>query len=141
MKNDSANSRRKFLQQAATLTLGGTLLSKSNWANNFMTNTPLPAPGIQLFTLFNDMDKDTVGTLTKVAAAGYKNIESAFSKQPGFYGKQPKEFRSLLQDLGMQWRSHHVAGAPLKLPPGYKLPLGPDGQPMKFPPASSLKNG
>ena len=46
------NARRKFLQQAATLTIGGTLLSKSNWANSFMNNTALPAPGIQLLTLF-----------------------------------------------------------------------------------------
>ena len=134
------NTRRKFLQQAATLTMGATLLNKSSWANSFMTGAPLPAPGIQLFTLFNDMDTDTLGTLKKVAAAGYINIESAFSKQPGFYGKQPKEFRTLLQDLGMQWRSHHVAGAPLKLPPGYKLPLGPDGQPMKFPPMKNLRD-
>jgi len=134
------NARRKFLQQAATLTLGATLFNRSSWANGFINSAKLPAPGIQLFTLFNDMDIDTLGTLKKVAAAGYKNIESAFSKQPGIYGKQPKEFRTIIQDLGMQWRSHHVVGAPLRLPPGYKIPLGPDGQPMKFPPMKNLKD-
>jgi sugar phosphate isomerase/epimerase len=133
------NTRRKFLQQAATLSIGGSLLSQSSWANAF-AGPNLPAPGIQLFTLFNEMDIDTVGALQKVAAAGYKNIESAFSKQPGFYGKKPKEFRSLLKDMGMDWRSHHVVGAPFKLPPGYKLPLGPDGQPVKFPVMKNLSD-
>jgi sugar phosphate isomerase/epimerase len=133
------NTRRKFLQEAATLTIGGTLLTNSSWANIF-AGPNLPAPGIQLFTLFNEMDMDTVGALQKVAAAGYKNIESAFSKQPGFYGKKPKEFKSLLKDMGMEWRSHHVVGAPFKLPPGYKLPLGPDGQPVKFPVMKNLKD-
>ena len=84
------NSRRKFLQQATVLSLGSALITKSSWAKNFIGRTSLPAPGIQLFTLFNEMDIDTVGTLQKVATAGYKNIESAFSKQPGFYGKKPK---------------------------------------------------
>ena len=67
------NTRRKFLQQAATLSLGSTLLSQSSWANAFM-GPNLPAPGIQLFTLMSEIDKDTLGTLQKVASLGYKNI-------------------------------------------------------------------
>jgi sugar phosphate isomerase/epimerase len=134
------NARRKFLQQAATLTLGSTLLSKMGWAESSMAAPNLPAPGIQLFTLFNEMDLDTVGTLRKVAAAGYKNIESAFSKQQGFYGKKPKEFKTLLHDMGMEWRSHHVIGAPFKLPPNTKLPNGPDGQPMTIPVMKNLQD-
>jgi sugar phosphate isomerase/epimerase len=133
------NSRRKFLQQAAALSVGGALLSNSSWANNFSAKIKLPAPGIQLFTLFNDIDNDVVGTLQKVAAAGYKNIESAFSKQPGIYGKKPKEFKAMIEDMGMHWRSHHVIGGPLKLPPNTKLPNGPDGKPMKFPVMKNLQ--
>jgi sugar phosphate isomerase/epimerase len=134
------NSRRKFLQQATVLSLGSALITKSSWAKNFIGRTSLPAPGIQLFTLFNEMDIDTVGTLQKVAAAGYKNIESAFSKQPGFYGKKPKEFKALLHDMGMEWRSHHVIGTPFKLPPNTKLPNGSDGKPMTLPPMKNLKD-
>ena len=134
------NARRKFLQQAATLTIGGTFLSKIGLADSFMAAANLPKPGIQLFTLFNEMDIDTVGTLQKVAAAGYKNIESAFSKQQGFYGKKPKEFKALLNDMGMEWRSHHVIGAPFKLPPNTKLPNGPDGKPMTIPVMKNLQD-
>ncbi len=134
------NSRRKFLQQAAALTVGGAMLSKSSWAESFLASPKLPAPGIQLFTLFNEMDIDTVGTLKKVADAGYKNIESAFSKQGGFYGKKPKEFKALLQDMGMEWRSHHVMGTPFKMPPNAKLPNGSDGKPISFPVMKNLQD-
>ena len=134
------NSRRKFLQHAAALTVGGALLSKSSWADNFLGASKLPAPGIQLFTLFNEMDMDTVGTLKKVAEAGYKNIESAFSKQGGFYGKKPKEFKALLHDMGMEWRSHHVMGTPFKMPANAKIPNGPDGKPIQIPVMKNLQD-
>jgi sugar phosphate isomerase/epimerase len=133
-------NRRKFLEEAAALTIGGALLSNAGWANSLFTNKVLPAPGIQLFTLFNEMDQDTVGALQKVAAAGYKNIESAFSKQQGFYGKKPKEFKALLHDMGMEWRSHHVIGRPFKMPPNTKLPNGPDGKPIAIPVMKNLED-
>jgi hypothetical protein len=45
---------------------------------------------VQLYTFFNVIDADVKGTLTKVAAAGYTEIESAFSKKGGYYGLKPK---------------------------------------------------
>jgi sugar phosphate isomerase/epimerase len=134
------NTRRKFLQQTALLATGGMLLQKNSFANSLFSAPALPAPGIQLFTLFNEMDIDTAGTLQKVANAGYKNIESAFSKQAGFYGNKPKDFKQLLSNMGMDWRSHHVMGTPIKLPPNYKLPTGPDGKPMSFPVMKNLRD-
>jgi sugar phosphate isomerase/epimerase len=134
------NSRRKFLQNAATLTVGGAMLSNSSWANNFLGSKKMPEKGIQLFTIIREMDNDPVSALQKVAAAGYKNIESAFNKPGLFYGKKPKEFRSIITDLGMEWRSHHVGGAPLRLPPNYKLPNGPDGKPISLPVMMNLKD-
>jgi sugar phosphate isomerase/epimerase len=95
--------------------------------------------GLQLFTLFNVIDDDVVGSLTKVAAIGFKEIESAFSKKGGYYGMKPKEFKRTLRDIGLSWKSHHVLGAPFKLPPGAKLPNGPDGKPMTIPPMRNLK--
>lgn len=133
-------NRRKFLEEAAALTIGGALLSNAGWANSLFAKKAMPAPGIQLFTLFNEMDQDTVGALQKVAAAGYKNIESAFSKQQGFYGKKPKEFKALLHDMGMEWRSHHVIGRPFKMPPNTKLPNGPDGKPITIPVMKNLED-
>ena len=79
------------------------------------------------------------GTLKKVADIGYKEIESAFSKKGGYYGMKPKEFSKTVSDLGMSWKSHHVLGAPFKLPAGAKMPTDANGQPMKIPPMKNLK--
>ena len=134
------HTRRKFFQQAASLSIGGALIGTTSWAQNFFDGTKLPEMGIQLFTVLREMDTDPVGTLQKLAAAGYKNIESAFSKPGSFYGKKPKEFRSIIHDMGMEWRSHHVVGSPLKLPPNFKIPNGPDGKPISLPAMMTLKD-
>lgn len=96
--------------------------------------------GLQLFTLFNVIDEDPKGNLQKVAAIGYKEIESAFSKKEGYYGMKPKAFASLVNDLGMSWTAHHVLGAPFKLPPNAKMPAGPDGKPISLPPLRNLRD-
>ena len=133
-------NRRKFLQQVATLSIGGSLLSNTSWAHALMMRKSIPAPGIQLFTLIRDMEMDAIGTLKKVAEAGYKNIETAFTKPGSFYGNKPKEFKNIVHDMGMEWRSHHVVGSPMKPPPNYKVPMGPDGKPVSFPPMKTLKD-
>jgi sugar phosphate isomerase/epimerase len=93
-------------------------------ASAFLSSAGEHPLGLQLFTLFNVIDADVKGNLKKVADIGFKEIESAFSKLPGYYGMKPKEFAALCSDLGLSWKSHHVLGAPFKLPPGTKLPKG-----------------
>ncbi len=127
-------NRRKFLQSAGTLALGGVALSGK--AASFLSSKALHPVGLQLFTVFGIIDDDVKGTLTKIAAIGYKEIESAFSKKGGYYGMKPKEFKAMVNDLGMSWKSHHVLGAPFKLPKGYKMPLGADGKPMTLGPGT-----
>jgi sugar phosphate isomerase/epimerase len=116
------------------------LFSHTSWAESFYGRTKLPETGIQLFTIILEMEKDPVGALQKLAAAGYKNIESAFNKPGSFYGKSPKEFKALVHNMGMEWRSHHVVGSPIKPPPNMKIPNGPDGKPMSFPKMMTLKD-
>lgn len=118
--------------------LGGLVFSKV--PGSFLTDVVMPAPGLQLFTFFNVIDNDVKGTLQKIADTGYKNIESAFSKKGGYYGMRPKEFASMLKDLGLSWKSHHVLGAPFKLPPGANLPTGADGKPISIPPMLNLRD-
>jgi sugar phosphate isomerase/epimerase len=130
--------RKKFLQTSSAAFLGTVLLQ-----NNFSSILNFPKDkmvGLQLFTFFNVIDDDVQGTLKKIAAIGYKEIESAFSKKGGYYGMKPKEFASLLKDMGMSWKSHHVLGAPFKLPPGAKLPAGADGKPISIPPMRNLRD-
>ncbi len=131
-------NRRKFLQSAGTLALGSMALSGK--AASIFNLTELHPVGLQLFTVFGIIDDDVKGTLTKIAAIGYKEMESAFSKKGGYYGMTPKEFKAMVNDLGMTWKSHHVIGAPFKLPKGYKMPVGADGKPMVLPKMMNLRD-
>ncbi len=128
-------SRRTFIKKS-TIAIAGLAVSKELMAISSMAAKPV---GVQLYTFFNEIDNDVVGTLKKIASVGYTEIESAFSKKGGYYGMKPKEFGSMLKDMGLTWKSHHVLGAPFKLPLGAKMPMGPDGKPIVIPPMRNLK--
>ncbi len=132
-------NRKQFLQTAAALSLGSIAFSNTAFAS-LLKGKKYPPAGLQLFTFFNEIDADVPGTLKKIAAVGYKEIESAFSKKGGFYGMKPKDFAAMLKDMGMSWKSHHVLGAPFKLPPGAKMPVDADGKPIAIPPMRNLKD-
>lgn len=138
--NNSMNilNRRSFLKQTTKASLGGLIFS--TMPASFFLNAHLPDPGVQLFTFFNVIDKDVKGTLQKIADTGYKNIESAFSRKGGYYGMKPKEFASMIQDLGMKWKSHHAVGAPYKRQPNANPPSGSDGKPSTIPPMKNLRD-
>ncbi|MBO0952614.1 sugar phosphate isomerase/epimerase family protein [Fibrella forsythiae] len=130
-------TRRDFLRTAGALTLGSLALPT-------FANAPARPIGIQLFTLFGPMNEDPKGTLAKVAGAGYKEIESAFSLRGGYYGYTATEFKKIVSDLGMHWRAHHAGGAPFRPrpaaggpPPGGAAPAGspPAGPPPAGAPA------
>ncbi|HTE00404.1 MAG TPA: sugar phosphate isomerase/epimerase [Mucilaginibacter sp.] len=125
-------NRRKFLAGSGAVALGALLLPKKSTAA-FLSEFGEHPIGLQLFTLFNSIDADVKGNLKKVADIGYKEVESAFSKQQGYYGMKPKEFASLCAELGLSWKSHHVLGAPFKMPKGMKMPTAADGKPMSLP--------
>jgi sugar phosphate isomerase/epimerase len=103
-------NRRKFLQQSGTFALTSLLLPRiKNAASFFERKTKWPV-GLQLYTLGNLMTTDPRGTLQKLAAIGYKEVESAGSQKGNFYGYTPKEFAAMVKEAGMQWRSAHVGG-------------------------------
>ena len=61
--------------------------------------------GIQLWTVKSEAEKDLEGTLRKVYAAGFRDIEFA-----GYYGKNPADLAKLMKDIGFSLVSTH-AGA------------------------------
>lgn len=107
--------RRKFLQQSAAAAMAGLLLPRLSRAGSLFSATAMPAAGLQLYTLGNLMTTDPKGTLQKVAAIGYKELESAGSEKGNFYGFKPKELAAMIKDMGMTWRSAHVGGAPFRM--------------------------
>jgi len=102
-------SRKKFLLTGALSLAGALILPKKLLA------ATLPPPekdnhllGIQLYSVRDDMKKDPAGTLQKLAAMGYKNVEHANYVDGKFYGYTPTEFKKLLDGLGLQMPSGHT---------------------------------
>jgi sugar phosphate isomerase/epimerase len=107
-------TRRKFLQQSGAFALGSLLIPQLSKSALFSLRKNYPPIGLQLYTMGNLMTTDTKGTLQKLAAIGYREVESAGSQKGNFYGFKPKEFATIVKDAGMHWRSAHVGGAPFK---------------------------
>ena len=102
--------RRKFLQ-SGTLAAASVLLGRSAIAGTFTGKKAVPPIGLQLYTLGDLMTTDPQGTLQKLAAIGYKELETAGSQKGNFYGYKPKELAAMIKAAGMNWRSAHVGGA------------------------------
>jgi len=96
MSNNS--SRRDFVKTAAMGTVGAHLLGRKAMAAGSL-NRPL---GLQLYTVGPEFDKDPFGTLQKVAAVGYREVElSPMSKVP------LKDIKKGLADNGLKNPSGH----------------------------------
>jgi sugar phosphate isomerase/epimerase len=81
---------------AATF-VGGSGLGRNLWANPY--GKPI---GLQLYTVRDELQKDVPGTIKKVAAVGYKEVEIY-----DLYGMAPAEFTKLLKDNGLTAVSGH----------------------------------
>jgi sugar phosphate isomerase/epimerase len=109
------SNRRKFLQQSGTLALAGMIAPRLAHAAQLFASNPWKASmpiGLQLYTMGDLMVNDPQGTLQKLAAIGYKQVESAGSAKGNYYGLAPKEFSAMVKAAGMHWRSAHIGGAP-----------------------------
>ena len=98
-------NRRKFLQQSGAFALATFLLPRLGRANYFFGEKATLSIGLQLYTLGNLMTTDAKETLQKLAAIGYKELESAGSQKGNYYGYKPKEFAAMVKNAGMHWRS------------------------------------
>jgi sugar phosphate isomerase/epimerase len=98
-------SRRKFLVNSTLTVAGSLLLSDQIFASKTRKNLIL---GIQLYSVRDDMKKDPLGTLKQLAAMGYKNVEHANYVDRKFYGYSPKDFKKVLDDLGLKMPSGHT---------------------------------
>ncbi len=63
--------------------------------------------GLELYTVRDLTAKDYEGTLTKVAAMGYREVEPASD----YAGMEPKQFRAMLDRLGLSVPSTHVGAS------------------------------
>src|SRR5690242_14960423 len=88
-------TRRHFLEGSSLAALAA-MSGVRSFAADAGTG-PLGRPiGLQLYTVRDVAAKDLTGTLAKLQAIGYREVETA-----GFYGKSGKEMRKVLADHGM----------------------------------------
>ncbi len=98
------SNRRTFIKTGA-LAFAGTAV---------LNNTLFAAPGqkgitgLQLYSIRDDMSRDPLGSLTKVAGTGYEYIEHASYTDRKFYGYTPDDFKKILDDLGLKMISGHT---------------------------------
>ena len=90
-------NRRKFIGTS----VAATLAAKTSFAGG-MPKMVRPI-GVQLYTVRDAMKSDFEGTVAKVAATGYKEVEFA-----GYFDKSPKDIRAILDKNGLTAPSCHV---------------------------------
>ena len=101
--------RRDFLRVSAAGMLGLVALGPAACATDISTKRRKYGVGLQLYTIRDAMAADAVGSLQKVADLGYKNLEMADYADGKFYGYAPKDFKKLVNDMGMEIISSHAA--------------------------------
>jgi sugar phosphate isomerase/epimerase len=93
------HTRREFLKTAGGGAAAACLLPGSNGMGADLRSRPI---GLQLYTVGADFDKDPFGTLQKVAAVGYREVElSPLSKVP------VADLKKALTDNGLKNPSGH----------------------------------
>ncbi|MBX3278494.1 MAG: sugar phosphate isomerase/epimerase [Acidobacteria bacterium] len=110
-------TRRDFLKDLSIgggLCLTGIATGCGREAAPVDTSTPTPTPvsegtnslgsiGVQLYTVREEMKKDFEGTLEKIAALGYKEVEFA-----GYYDRTPDQVRAVLERNRLAAPATHI---------------------------------
>ena len=100
-------TRRRFIQQTSLFSAG--LIFAPDGI--FKLNKKI---GIQLYTVRDLMGKDPKGTIQKVAAIGYQEIESFGYNKGKYFGLSPKEFADLAKQNHLTHPSAHYSLANLR---------------------------
>jgi sugar phosphate isomerase/epimerase len=94
-------NRRLFVNRLTLATTGG--LSLYNSDAFAAAGRRLSKIGMQLYTVRRELEKDFEGTLRKVSALGYREVEFA-----GYFGHGAAEVKSLLKRLKLDAPAAHV---------------------------------
>jgi sugar phosphate isomerase/epimerase len=93
------STRRQFLQTATAVSAYALTASRRAVASPF--GLPL---GLQLYSVRKVLPTDYAGTLHKVAALGYREVEAA-----GFYGHSAADAKAAMADAGLRCVSGHYS--------------------------------
>jgi sugar phosphate isomerase/epimerase len=96
-------NRRSFLSHTLYGALGGVCLAKSNLAASSPKKRKLSKIGLQLYTVRREMQKDFEGTLAKVAALGFSEVEFA-----GYFNRAPQQVKEALAANNLSAPAAHI---------------------------------
>ena len=102
-------NRRDFLKISAAGSVGMMLLGATETFAGIADDRKKFGVGLQLYTIRDAITADLLGSLKKLSALGYKNLELAGYANGKFYGHSPAEFKKMVSDLGMDVISSHSA--------------------------------
>jgi sugar phosphate isomerase/epimerase len=99
-------NRRTFIGTSIAATLA--TAARPIWADD--DTHKIDRVGIQLYTVRKAMRKEFEGTIAKVAATGYQEVEFAgiFARHAGYFGRSPKDVRAILDKNGLSAPSCHA---------------------------------
>lgn len=113
-------NRRSFIQQAVLMAAGAAILPQVSCAGS----APEKRLGLQLYTLRNEISKDVVKVLERVAASGYQEVEVfGYSPSTHFWGFSPSAFAEILDSNNLKAISGHY---------DFDEYLGPDTKMQRF---------
>lgn len=92
-------TRRRFFQQAGLLSAACALPTTPAFGHAGRI-----LPGLQLWAVKDQLEKDFAGTLKAVSQIGYRRVEAA-----GWYDKTPAQFRSACRAAGLDCYSAHYS--------------------------------
>ncbi len=100
-------SRRNFINKSTKALLCLPLLQTMKaWGTE---NNKLIKLGLQLYSIRSTMFTETIPSLKKVREIGYVNVEHAGYKDGKMYNIPVKEFKKVLDDLGLKMMSGHTS--------------------------------
>jgi len=101
---DSTHTRFLTRRQFLRASMLGLAAEAADQKAGILRAQPLGLPiGLELFTVRSECEQDFPGTLEKVAAIGYKEVELF-----DFYGRKASEIRRLLSSAGLVAPSSHT---------------------------------
>ncbi len=101
--------RRLFLSRLAAAAAGGASLAGSGQTAFAGGAARLSKLGAQLYTVRRELKSDFEGTLSRVAALGYREVEFA-----GYFGRKPAEVKAALARNNLAAPSAHIPLAALR---------------------------
>ncbi|MGZ3821314.1 MAG: sugar phosphate isomerase/epimerase family protein, partial [Mucilaginibacter sp.] len=104
--------RRSFIKSMGLLGLTVPFVQKQDLFSTDNAIRRLPALGIQLYMVKEDMEIDPPGTLKRLREVGYTQIESFGGNKGMFWGMSNKDFKMLSSGLGLNLISSHYNDEP-----------------------------